>query len=469
MKRLLNSVKRSVCDFLYSAYSPRSGQESLQGYRAPTDVATKSGAALVYADSPEALLKKGNMLKAAGRLHEALECFDRAIAMNRDFVAAINNRALVLQALNRPEESLEAFDEGLMVDPMSYKLLTNRGALLEVQCQYDEALKQYAKAIEVQPDLAKAHFNTGMCRLRLGQFETGWQQYEWRWKCDDFPSKGRNYPRPLWLGTEDIAGKTVLLHAEQGLGDTIQFCRYATEVSRSGATVILAVQPPLISLVANLPGVHKVLTYKELVPDFDFHCPLLSLPLAFKTRIGSIPTLVPYLHAPEAAIRSWTEKLGALPLLSIGLAWSGNAQHKRDHERSIALEKLLPAFDTPGIGLFSLQDQVRDSDSIALEGAKNMLHFGAELRDFSDTAALISRLDLVITVDTAVAHLAGAMGKPTWILLAAHADWRWMENREDSPWYPSARLFRQRKPGDWDGVIHSVRQALAGLTPTERH
>ena len=334
MKRLLNSVKRSVCDFLYSAYSPRSGQESLQGYRAPTDVATKSGAALVYADSPEALLKKGNMLKAAGRLHEALECFDRAIAMNRDFVAAINNRALVLQALNRPEESLEAFDEGLMVDPMSYKLLTNRGALLEVQCQYDEALKQYAKAIEVQPDLAKAHFNTGMCRLRLGQFETGWQQYEWRWKCDDFPSKGRNYPRPLWLGTEDIAGKTVLLHAEQGLGDTIQFCRYATEVSRSGATVILAVQPPLISLVANLPGVHKVLTYKELVPDFDFHCPLLSLPLAFKTRIGSIPTLVPYLHAPEAAIRSWTEKLGALPLLSIGLAWSGNARHKRDRRAS---------------------------------------------------------------------------------------------------------------------------------------
>jgi hypothetical protein len=229
------------------------------------------------------------------------------------------------------------------------------------------------------------------------------------------------------------------------------------------------VQPPLISLVADLPGVHKVLTYKELVPDFDFHCPLMSLPLAFKNRIDCVPAPVPYLHAPEAAIRSWTEKLSALPPLSIGLTWSGNARHKRDSDRSIALEKLLVAFDAPGIGLFSLQDKVRDSDSIALEGAKNMLDFGADLRDFSDTAALISKMDLVITVDTAVAHLAGAMGKPVWILLAAHADWRWMENREDSPWYPSARLFRQRKPGDWDGVIHRVRQALAGLTPAERH
>jgi tetratricopeptide (TPR) repeat protein len=443
------------------------------------------------------------MLMKDGKLDEALECFDRAIALNPDNVAVINNRAIVLQALNRHEESLEALDEGLLVDPVSHKLLTNRGtalralerrseamdsydralasksdspetlnnrgALLEDLCRYDEALEQYAKAIEVQPDFAKAHFNAGMCRLRLGDFEAGWKQYEWRWKCDDFPSKGRNYPRPLWLGTEDVTGKTVLLHAEQGLGDTIQFCRYATELSRSGATVILAVQPPLISLVADLPGVHKVLTYKELVPDFDFHCPLMSLPLAFKNRIDCVPAPVPYLHAPEAAIRSWTEKLSALPPLSIGLAWSGNARHKRDSDRSIALEKLLVAFDAPGIGLFSLQDKVRDSDSIALEGAKNMLDFGADLRDFSDTAALISKMDLVITVDTAVAHLAGAMGKPVWILLAAHADWRWMENREDSPWYPSARLFRQRKPGDWDGVIHRVRQALAGLTPAERH
>lgn len=443
------------------------------------------------------------MLKASGHLEEALECFNRAIAMKPNNVAAINNRAIVLQALNRHEESLEALDEGLQVEPASYKLLTNRGtalraldrrveamdsydqalaskpdtpetlnnrgALLEDLCRYTEALEQYSKAIEVRPDFARAHFNAGMCHLRLGQFETGWEEYEWRWKTDDFPSKRRTYPRPLWLGAEDVTGKTVLLHAEQGLGDTIQFCRYATELSRSGAIVILAVQPPLITLVANLSGVHKVLTYKELLPDFDFHCPLLSLPLAFKTRIDSIPASVPYLRAPESATASWVSRLGASQPLSIGLAWSGNTRHKRDHERSIALNKLLPAFDAPGINLFSLQDKVRPGDLDSLKSTKNLRHFGEDLRDFSDTAALISQMDLIVTVDTAVAHLAGAMGKPVWILLAAHSDWRWMEHREDSPWYPSARLFRQPKPGDWDSVIHNVRQALTGLTHTGTH
>jgi hypothetical protein len=295
--------------------------------------------------------------------------------------------------------------------------------------------------------------------LLTGNFERGWAEKEYRRKRPDLFRQ--DFSQPLWLGDAPLEGKTILLHSEQGFGDTIQFCRYVPMVAAAaGARVIFDVEPPLERLMcSSLSDVSEIIFRGDPLPAFDMHCPLLSLPLAFGTRLETIPAASPYLRAPAGPDRE--PVFGPKGRPRIGVAWSGNPGHGDDHNRSIALEVMLPLFDFDAT-FVSLQKRVRDTDKAALERSP-VVDIMRSLLDFSDTAELISELDLVITVDTSIAHLAGALGKPVWILLPFIPDWRWLLDREDSPWYPTARLFRQSESSEWRGVIMRVRQAMECL------
>jgi hypothetical protein len=295
----------------------------------------------------------------------------------------------------------------------------------------------------------------------MGEFTAGWKQYEWRWKTGAFTRHRRQFEAPLWLGETAISGKTILLHAEQGFGDTIQFIRYAPLLAGRGAKVICEVQPELQPLLSQLEGV-TVMAAGEALPAFDLHCPLLSLPLAFGTRLETIPAAVPYLDAPQERIAYWRDRLPP-GRLRAGFVWSGQPSHKNDANRSIALARLSAWFENPPVRCFGLQSDLRSADGEALRGLPNLVPLGDGFRDFADTAAVISLLDVVVSVDTAVAHLAGAMGKPVMILVPYAADFRWMRNRGDSPWYPTAELYRQPAFGDWDSVIVRVADRLRQL------
>jgi Glycosyltransferase family 9 (heptosyltransferase) len=303
----------------------------------------------------------------------------------------------------------------------------------------------------------------GLLRLLTGDFAGGWPQYEWRWKTHPLAAAKRDFAQPLWRGVEPIAGKTILIHSEQGFGDAIQFCRYVPLLAARGARVILEVERPLLGLMRELAGVAMVVAKGDALPDCDLQCPLLSLPLAFGTQIETIPSQTPYLAAPVPAASSWSArlgpKLGPNPRPRIGLAWSGRPTYRNDHIRSISLHALLPLLDVDAT-FVSLQKDVRSEDVALLQQRRDILHFGDALADFSDTAALISQLDLVISADTAVAHLAGALARPVWILLPFVPDWRWLLDRDDSPWYPTARLFRQSQARKWGEVVETIRAAL---------
>jgi tetratricopeptide (TPR) repeat protein len=367
-----------------------------------------------------------------------------------------------LHRLRRFEEALASYDAALAARPDYAEALANRGATLYELARFDAASASYEQAIALCPDHADAHFFKGLSSLVTGDFARGWIEYEWRRKAPSARITQRDLPQPRWLGDGDIAGKTILLHSEQGLGDTIQFCRYVPLVAERGGRVILEVERPLRALMTGLAGTALVVAKGDPLPAFDLQCPLPSLPLAFQSRLETIPSTTPYLRVPKQALDRWRALLGTRRSLRIGLAWSGNTKHVRDRERSMRLRDLLPLLDIEAT-FVSLQKEVRAGDAASLESC-NMLRFSGEIGDFSDTAALISQLDLVISVDTSVAHLAGALGKPVWILLTHAPDWRWLLDRDDSPWYPSARLFRQRETREWGSVTMRVREALLELT-----
>jgi hypothetical protein len=293
--------------------------------------------------------------------------------------------------------------------------------------------------------------------LLLGDFARGWAGYEWRWKQEQVARYKRDYPQPLWRGSESVAGKTILLYAEQGLGDMLQFCRYAGRVAALGAQVVLEAPPALQPLLSGLRGITKVIAQGTTPPTFDVHCPVTSLPLAFNTTADTIPNQVPYLAADRGRAALWLDKLGAKTRPRVGLAWSGNLLP--DPNRSMALADAL-GLALDGIELVSLQKEVRASDTALLASRRDVRHFGDELKDFADTAALIDAMDMVISIDTSVAHLAGAMGKPLWVMLPYNPDWRWMVEREDCLWYPTARLFRQTAIAQWADVVQRVAAAL---------
>jgi hypothetical protein len=325
-----------------------------------------------------------------------------------------------------------------------------------------EALVNYENALSLCPDNHESRWNKGLVELSLGQFREGWRNYESRW-AKEMAHLRRNFAQPLWRGKKTLAGRTILLHAEQGLGDTLQFVRYAPKVARLGAKVLLEVQPPLLSLLSGIDGVSAVFAQGDKLPAFDLQCPLMSLPLAFGTELSSIPAEIPYIDVSADLVSKWRERMGERRVPRIGIAWAGSAVHKNNRKRSIALERFAPLLSTPGVEFVSIQKELTQSDAAVLEDHASVLNIGGELDDFADTAAVISSLDLLISADTSVAHLAGAIGRPVWILIPLAPDFRWLLKREDSPWYPTARLFRQPRLEDWDSVLERVRGELVSF------
>jgi len=410
----------------------------------------------------EAHSNRGNALHELSRFEEALASYDRALALRPDYALAHYNRGNALKELKRFEAALASYDRALALQPDYPEALSNRGVALQDLKRIEEALASYDRAVSMRPDYADAHFNAAICRLLMGDFDRGWEQHEWRWQTEHLRNGRKHFAPKLWLGPDDIAGKTVLLHAEQGFGDTIQFCRYAPLVAARGARVVLKVQKPLHELMGTLAGVAQIISNDDPPTDFDLHCPLLSLPLAFGTKLATIPSQTPYLREDTQAAMDWNVRLGPRHRPRIGLAWSGRPAHKNDQNRSIALSAFVPMLAGVDATFVSLQREVRGGDADLLQGRSDIIHFGDELKNFADTAALIANLDLVIAVDTSVVHLAGALAKPVWVLLPFVPDWRWLLDREDSPWYPTARLFRQDQTRGWDNVVARVHGALCG-------
>lgn len=415
------------------------------------------------------------------RFEQAVEHCDRAIELAPRDIALLAFRAEVLTRAGRADaagrdrvRALAVIDERLLAlagdgDGASFEArqklgecLYERGQLLVELQRHREAIDCFAQATQRLRDFPEAHLAEALNRLRVGDYEQGWRQYEWRRKTQAIGLGMRRFAQPEWLGNDDPAGLRILLHAEQGLGDTIQFCRYAPLLAQQGARVTLLVPSVLKLLLSGLPGV-DVIADRDALPAFDRHCPLMSLPFAFRTTLANVPANVPYLRADAEAAQRWRSMLGEAHAPRVGLVWSGNPRNAKDHERSIALAPLAPILRQRA-EFISLVKEPRERDLAALAGSP-IRRLEDKLTDFAETAALIDCLDLVITVDTSVAHLAGALGKPTWILLDAHADFRWMLEREDSPWYPTARLFRQRMAGDWTAVIERAAQELERALP----
>ena len=390
---------------------------------------------LVLAARPgfhEAHCNRGNALLHLKRHTEALQSYDRAVALKPDLAEAVLNRGKVLHKLGRFEEAIADCDRAITIKPDFADAYCERGLAVGSLGRIEEALEWYRRALELEPDCAEVHLNEAMGHLLLGNWERGWEKSEWRWETERFKHEKRPFTQPMWLGTDEIAGKTILLHAEQGLGDTLQFVRYAPLVAERGARVVLEVQRPLARLVETLPGVTQIVAKGDCLPDFDLHCPLLSLPRAFRTKLETIPNAIPYLSADVAKVQAWKDRLGRRSKPRIGLVWAGTKNYLIDRDRSLTFEQLVPLLDVAGCDFFSLQKgdeavgQLRDG-----AWRDRVVDFTDEIDDFYDTAALIENLDLVVSVDTSVLHLAGALGKPVWLMNRYNTCWRWLRDRDE--------------------------------------
>jgi tetratricopeptide (TPR) repeat protein len=413
---------------------------------------------------PEARLNSGIAAAALGAMEEAVAEFDRALSIAPGHPVAHYNRGIALYELGRYADAVDAHDSVLAGAPDHPGAWLNRGRALAALNRFNDAIMSYGRAQAIRKDDADTNFMESLALLTLGDYRRGFEKYEARWRRTGMPeptSRGR----PMWRGDYPLARKTVLLHAEQGLGDTIQFARYVPLLAASGANIMLEVQRELTGLMARLEGAKTILAHGEAPPPFDVHCPLGSLPLAFKTEPDTVPADIPYLAADDAHLAKWSGRLSALERPRIAIAWSGNASHLNDRNRSIAFSRLAQLFSGPA-RFVSIQRDVRAEDAAALAAEQRVTHLGGELENFADTAAAVALCDLVISVDTAVVHLAGAMGRPVWVLLPFAPDWRWTLDGETTPWYPTARLFRQTALGDWASVIERVATELKRFMST---
>lgn len=411
-------------------------------------------------DQARLLGNRANALLALKRLPEAINNYEQALQLTPDDATVRANFAGALRSAERWDEALLQCDRALEIDHNNAGAYMNRGNALLDLGRLTPAREAFAKSHALQPEDAEAQWGQGWCDLLMGDWARGLPQFEWRWRKNTFSSAPRSFNKPLWLGEQALRGRTLYVHAEQGLGDTLHFARYVPEVIALGARVIIEVQPALKGLMRTLAGGAQVIGKGDgLFPAFDYHCPLMSLPLAFKSTPENVPAPKAYLSANPDLVRALGERMGDQKQPRIGLVWSGNAAHRNDRHRSMALATVLAALP-PGLDLYCLQKDIRDNDLATLKAHPEIRHFEDVLQTFDGTAALIEQLDLVITVDTSIAHLAGALGKPTWILLSKMPDWRWLLNRSDSPWYPSARLFRQTTWGQWSEPLSEVSQAL---------
>jgi tetratricopeptide (TPR) repeat protein len=456
-------------------------------------------------DHADVLNNRGTTLNCLGRHDAALAAFARALALRPDYLFARFNHGSTLLKLERYAEALASFDTALALAPNHPDTLCHRGNALLKLDRIEDAFASYAqalrfapdhphmlrnhamalrhlgrprdalasaeKALRAMPDYESARFEQALALLALGDFARGLVAYESRWDIPEFVPQKRNFAGQPWLGEEDIAGKTVLIHAEQGFGDTLHFVRYVPLLAERGVTIILEVQPQLKTLLSQMPGTSAVIGRGEPLPPFDRYCPLLSLPLAFGTQPATIPANVPYIAADRGRAAHWAARLSDFAgKTKIGLAWAGNASASAiDARRSMSLGDFAPLAELTNIQLFSLQKGERAAQALQPPDGLSLIDPASELAGFEDTAALIANLDLVISVDTAVAHLAGALGKPVWILSRFDGCWRWLNGREDSPWYPTARLFHQKAPGAWGDVIARLREALSRYDSADRH
>ncbi len=448
----------------------------------------------------DVLTDMGNMLKDMGLLSEAALCHEHALsfkpdshmvmnnlgvvrflsgdldgaenlqraalAVHPDFPEALSNLASVLRLKGDLETSISFCQKSLALRPDYPEALNNLGNSLKDARRFDEAVAAYEQALRLRPEDADFHMNLAMAKLSMGRFDEGWREYRWRWKSRQLSGALRDFGKPEWEG-EPGEGRVILIHAEQGFGDTLQFCRYAPMVRERGFRVIMWVQKPLARLIKTLEGVEKVICDGDDIPDFDLHCPMMSLPFALRTTVETIPGGIPYLWPDPADVSGSRDRMADLPEggLKVGLVWAGKSRSQSpdliatDRERSLAPQDLAPLLEVSGVRFFSLQ-----KDGAQAPETFHLTDWMESCGDFADTAALIMNLDLVIGVDTAVVHLAGALGKPFWMLNRFNSCWRWLDNGDGSPWYPGTlQIFSQKQMGNWDEVLTRVRFALAEL------
>jgi tetratricopeptide (TPR) repeat protein len=451
----------------------------LQRYEAA--LSSYDSAIAIRPDYAEAHLSRGNVLHQLRRRADALASYDKAVAIKGDYAQAYSNRANVLSELERFDAALESYDLALSLDPLHAEFHCNRGNVLVDLGRHEEAGKSFDRAVDLDPGYAQAYFSRSILGLLRGDFERGWRDFEWRWKNEYIVTsqERRQFPKPRWQGEGSVAGKTILLHCEQGLGDSIQFCRFAEVVAALGARVVFEAPKMLAGLLKSLRGVSQLVVHGEPLPDFDCWCPLLSLPMALNTTLETIPARIPYLQSGAGRSRYWRDKLGPRTKLRVGLVWSGGFRADQpelwavNNRRNIPLQ-LLAGLEHPGIEFYSLQKGQPAEEELAQLQARDwggpaLIDFTSELYDFEETAALVEQLDLVISVDTSTAHLAGALGKPVWLLNRFDTCWRWLLHRTDSPWYPSLRIYRQERWADWDSVVRDVRCDLHHLARDVRN
>ncbi|CAM8468395.1 tetratricopeptide repeat protein [Candidatus Methylopumilus universalis] len=398
---------------------------------------------------------KGNALQELKRYDEALVCYDAAIQLKPDDHEPYNGKGNTLQELKRYDEALVCYDAAIQLKPDDHEPYNGKGNTLQELKRYDEALVCYDAAIQFKPGEATGFWNKSLLKLIIGHYEEGWKLYEWRRQMEKNKNNYKLYDQPLWLGKGSLHNKTLLVESEQGFGDVIQFVRYIPMLENIGAKVILEVPKVMTSIIKSLHGNFLVIEKGKLLPNFDYHIPIMSLPLAFNTSINSIPASIPYLYSDKIKREYWNKKLSKKTKPRVGLVWSGSAAHRNDKNRSLLLKDLGPVLQLP-FEFHSLQKEVRENEQKTLFEFQQIHQHQNELNDFSDTAALIDEMDLIITVDTSVAHLAGALGKNVWIILPYHPDYRWMLDRNDSPWYPTCTLFRKSKIDDWDDTIEEL-------------
>jgi tetratricopeptide (TPR) repeat protein len=418
-------------------------------------------------DNADTFNNRANLHKQRGENEQALQDYAKAIALKPDYPEALYNHGTILCELGRFDEALTQFARALALRPGYAEAFYSRGTALMALRRIDEALADFARALAIRPDYPEAALNRGLCHLAVGRWREGWPDYDRRWQIDQTPPHWHDYGRPQWTGREDIRGKTLLVHSEQGRGDTIMALHFVRRAAAMGARVILDVPAEIAPLLERIDGV--TLHRPELpVLAFDFYCPLMSLPRALDLTLETMRADVPYLAAPAAHLEKWRWRLARPDGLKVGINWAGNPTFRHDATRSIGLPGILPLLAQPGVHFFALQKDLRDGDAAILRREPRITALGGQIDSFADTAAIIAQLDLVISSDTSVVHLAGALGKPVWVLLQFSPDWRWLLDRKDSPWYPTARLFRQASLGDWSGVIDRVAADLSAAAASFR-
>jgi len=421
-------------------------------------------------DHVEALCDWGVTCQARGLHDEAILHYRQALAIDSASHNVLVNLGTALEETGQLGAALACCEQALHIKADSLEARINMASIFSQQGRLEEAVALCEQVLAIKPDHPDAHYSRGLSLLRLGRYEDGWKEYEYRWARADAPPKP-DFPADEWLGDRNLQGKTILLYTEQGLGDTIQFARYAELVASRGAKIILEVQAPLLPLMKDMKDIDQFVVrgQTDALPAFDFQCSLLSLPAAFHSALATIPARSPYLQAPSDRVTHWKTRLADHKAPKIGLVWSGNPLHKNDRNRSTALSTLAPLWSQGRWTFLSLQKDVRAEDAALLQETASITDLSAHLTDFAETAAIISGLDLVITIDSSLAHLTGALGVPVWIMLPYLPDFRWLMERQDSPWYPSARLFRQTSAGDWSAVIHAIDEALAAQFGMRQH